>query len=188
MDIRVFNNKYNNLLLKNFIYIGLIAMLALINIYLVWIIGNKISDQKTVFIPPVKIDKEFWIKGDKVSPEYLQLVSQTIAFNVMNVDPKSVENNIVSILSLTYPEYIQQIKQILTKQYEYIIKNSIVRTFFMGGVDVTIPNVISINGMYKDIIGQKIVSSDRVSINVVYKIVQGRFYIVSIGTKFGEPR
>ena len=79
--------------------------------------------------------------------------------------------------------YYNQVKAELVSQNEYVIANSISRTFFLSAVNADKKGEIVVQGIIKDIIGDKVISSKPYLVNIGYKIEQGRFWINAIEIK-----
>lgn len=86
-------------------------------------------------------------------------------------------------MPLIDPAYYNQVKTELVAQNEYVIANSISRTFFLSAIDADSKGTIIVQGVMKDIIGDKVVNSNPYLINIGYKIEQGRFWINAIEVK-----
>ena len=101
----------------------------MIIIYLVWILSTRINEQKIVFMPPKVITQEMWVKGNEVSKSYLQDMGQFIASNLLNITKDNAKNNVDNIMHLIEPQFYNKVRTELIAQTEYIINNSISRTF-----------------------------------------------------------
>ena len=155
----------------------------MIIIYLVWILSTRINEQKIVFMPPKVITQEMWVKGNEVSKSYLQDMGQFIASNLLNITKDNAKNNVDNIMHLIEPQFYNKVRAELIAQTEYIINNSISRTFFVSSVNADTKGLIKVMGVIKDIIGDKVVNSENYIVEIGYKMEQGRFWINSIDSK-----
>jgi len=158
-----------------------IVLLAVI-VYQTILLGDKINNQRVVILPP-KITKPFWVSGNKISKVYLEQMGQFIAFYLFDVDTHTAKISVENILPYVEPNFYNKVKEILYSQVKYIIDNDIARVFYPSSIDVHKKGIIKVVGILKDIIGNKIVSSRQIELNIGYKIKEGRFWIVSIVSK-----
>ena len=167
---KFYKNKLDRYIFENITFRIITIALLMIIIYLVWILSTRINEQKIVFMPPKVITQEMWVKGNEVSKSYLQDMGQFIASNLLNITKDNAKNNVDNIIELI-------------AQTEYIINNSISRTFFVSSVNADTKGLIKVMGVIKDIIGDKVVNSENYIVEIGYKMEQGRFWINSIDSK-----
>lgn len=180
---KFYKNKLDRYIFENITFrITTIALLMII-IYLVWILSTRINEQKIVFMPPKVITQEMWVKGNEVSKSYLQDMGQFIASNLLNITKDNAKNNVDNIMHLIEPQFYNKVRAELIAQTEYIINNSISRTFFVSSVNADTKGLIKVMGVIKDIIGDKVVNSENYIVEIGYKMEQGRFWINSIDSK-----
>lgn len=183
MFSNVFKNKLDKYIFENINFRLVTTVLVLLIAYLTWIIVSRTDSQKIVFMPPKIISQEFWITGNEVSKSYLHEMAQFVIFNLLNITKHNASSNVDNIMPLIDPAYYNQVKTELVAQNEYVIANSISRTFFLSAIDADSKGTIIVQGVMKDIIGDKVVNSNPYLINIGYKIEQGRFWINAIEVK-----
>jgi len=179
----IFKNKLDKYIFENITFRFTTTALVLLIMYLIWIIVSRTDSQKIVFMPPKMVAQEFWITGNEVSKSYLHEMAQFVTFNLLNITKHNASSNVDNIMPLIDPAYYNQVKTELTAQNEYVIANSISRTFFLSAVDADTKGTIIVQGVMKDIIGDKVVNSKPYLVNIGYKIEQGRFWINAIETR-----
>ena len=180
---KFYKNKLDRYIFENITFRIITIALLMIIIYLVWILSTRINEQKIVFMPPKVITQEMWVKGNEVSKSYLQDMGQFIASNLLNITKDNAKNNVDNIMHLIEPQFYNKVRAELIAQTEYIINNSISRTFFLASVNADTKGLIKVMGVIKDIIGDKVVSSENYIVEIGYKMEQGRFWINSIDSK-----
>ena len=97
MLYKKFKLKFDNIINENITSRYIIAILAVIIIVQQYNISNAMTSQKTVFMPPKIIDREFWITGNIVSKAYLENMGEFITFNLFNVSKETVKRNIINL-------------------------------------------------------------------------------------------
>ena len=180
---KFYKNKLDRYIFENITFRIITIALLMIIIYLVWILSTRINEQKIVFMPPKVITQEMWVKGNEVSKSYLQDMGQFIASNLLNITKDNAKNNVDNIMHLIEPQFYNKVRAELIGQTEYIINNSISRTFFVSSVNADTKGLIKVMGVIKDIIGDKVVNSENYIVEIGYKMEQGRFWINSIDSK-----
>ena len=180
---KFYKNKLDRYIFENITFRIITIALLMIIIYLVWILSTRINEQEIVFMPPKVITQEMWVKGNEVSKSYLQDMGQFIASNLLNITKDNAKNNVDNIMHLIEPQFYNKVRAELIAQTEYIINNSISRTFFVSSVNADTKGLIKVMGVIKDIIGDKVVNSENYIVEIGYKMEQGRFWINSIDSK-----
>jgi len=175
-----YRNKMDRFIYENVTFRIVSLVLALVIVFLSWLIVARTGSEKIVFMPPKIVNQEFWIAGNEVSKGYLHEMGQFVSFNLMNITKENARNNIENILTLVDANFYEQIKTKLLKQMNYIIDNAISRTFFVSAIDADTKGVIKVYGVVKDIIADKVVRSEQSVLNINYDIKQGRFIINDI--------
>ncbi len=179
----IFKNKLDKYIFENITFRFITTALVLLIVFLIYIIISRTDSQKIVFVPPKMVTQEFWISGNEVSKSYLHDMAQFIVFNLLNITKHNASSNIDNIMPLIDAAYYNQVKTELVSQNEYVIANSISRTFFLSAVNADKKGEIVVQGIIKDIIGDKVISSKPYLVNIGYKIEQGRFWINAIEIK-----
>ena len=179
----IFKNKLDKYIFENITFRFITTILVLLVMYLSWIIVNRTDSQKIVFMPPKMVAQEFWITGNEVSKSYLHEIAQFITFNLLNITKHNASNNVDNIMPLIDPNNYNEVKTELTAQNEYVIANSISRTFFLSTIDADTKGEIIAQGIIKDIIGSRVVNSKPYLIKIGYRIEQGRIFINAIEVK-----
>lgn len=181
----VFKNKMDKFAVKNKTLTIAIICLSISVVYLSWALVSKVDEQKIVVVPPATNLKEFWIQGNQVSTSYLEMMADSIAYNVLNVtEYRNV--NVDFVLSLVPAEYIEKVRTSLLTQKNYILNNGLTQVFFINSYHTEQKGLIKVIGLLKRYVREKQVSSEVYSFYINYNISRGRFWLTSINLKRGK--
>ncbi|MBL8511840.1 MAG: type IV conjugative transfer system protein TraE [Betaproteobacteria bacterium] len=75
----------------------------------------SIGSMRTTIVPPV-IDRAFWVSGNKVSREYLELMGPFVASLILDVSPGSITYKRDQLLKWVRPEQHGEIKLRMDKE------------------------------------------------------------------------
>ena len=174
--------KLDKYIYENWTFRIVTLILSGVIVYQGILLSEKVNNQKVIVLPP-KVDKEFWVAGNVVSKSYLEQMGQFVAFYLFNIDKDTAKISIENILTYVEPKFYGEVKKMLLEQVNYIIENDISRVFYPSIIDVSKKGIIKVVGILKDIIGDKVVSSRQIELEIGYRINQGRFWIVSLKVK-----
>lgn len=174
--------KLDGYIYENWTFRIVTLILSGVIVYQGILLSEKVNNQRVVVLPP-KVDKEFWVAGNVVSKAYLEQMGQFVAFYLFNIDKDTAKVSVENILTYVEPKFYGEVKKMLYEQVNYITENDIARVFYPSMIDVSQKGIIKVIGILKDIIGDKVVSSRQVELEIGYKIKQGRFWIVSLKVK-----
>lgn len=173
-------NRDDRIGLENIASRYIIGFMSLIILWQTYILGARVTDQKTVFVPPKLATQEFWVSGQQVSTNYLSNMAEFIVFNLFNVTPENARANGGELLALVEPQFYGEVDRIVKTQLAYLTENQISRSLFIGKTDVSKPGNIVVEGLLREFIGDKLVSKQNVTITITYGIVQSRFWLRGI--------
>ena len=180
MDINFHKNKYDKFAVENMTSRFAIAFLIGLVIWQQIVISDRITGQRTVFMPPKIVAKSFWVSGDKLSYGYLENVAQFIIFNLFNVTPDNARDSSSNVLALVDPRFYKEVQDMIFQQIDYLVDNQIARTFYFSKVDPKKPGEIVVTGIIKDMISDKVISKYDVDVKIGYDVQQGRIMLTSI--------
>ncbi len=178
-----YKNKNDRFVYENTTLRFACLILAGLIVFLIWTIVARTDTERTVFLPPKIANQEFWVAGNEVSKTYLHEMGQFVSFNLLNITKENSTNNMENVLTLVAPEFYSIVKASLLEQTYYILDSGISRTFFVTGINADKKGLIVVNGIIKDILGDRVANSFKAEVNIGYKIMQGRFFIDEIGIK-----
>ena len=158
----------------------IIAILAIIVIWQQVVVLDRIENQKTLFMPPFIVDKEFWVTGNRVSSSFLEMQAEFIMFNAFNVTPNNAKRNAKNILAVTLSDFYDVVEEKLDKQILYLADNQISRVFYFSDTDTKTPGKITVTGVLKESIGNQAAGTYKVKVEISYSIVQSRFWLTGL--------
>jgi len=176
--------KLDKYVYENWTFRIVTIVLAGIIVFEGYLLSEKVNSERVVVLPP-KVSKPFWVASNIVSKSYLEQMGQFIAFYLFNVDSDTAKISVENILTYVEPEFYHKVKKMLYEQVRYITENDISRVFYPSKIEVQ-KGLIKVIGILRGIIGDKVVSSKQVELDIGYRIKQGRFWIVSLVVKEKE--
>ncbi|CUU89998.1 putative conjugative transfer protein TraE [Campylobacter hyointestinalis subsp. hyointestinalis] len=182
MDLIQYKDKLDKLNFENRTFKFISSVLSMTVLLEGILVVNRVNSEKIVVLPPVQQIKEFWIQGKQVSTSYLEMMSDVIIYNVINI-ASGKNPNIDFLLAMVPSEHYNEIRASITKQIKYVQDNGITQVFYTSGYNVDNKGLIAVKGTLKQIIGDKIVSSTQQTLFINYNIDYGRFWITGIALK-----
>lgn len=183
MNFKKFTHKTDDVIASNNsqrFAIAVLSAVILVEGALIWKLANS---QRTVFMPPASITKEFWIEGNAVSKTYLDMVLGHISENLMNITPANARKSMQSVLPLVKPQFYEEYKKQIAQQVEYIERNDISQTFYQQNIDYSRNGIGDVQGILVSVIGDKVISRKQVHMNIKYEVSDGKFTIINIALK-----
>lgn len=183
MNFKKFTNKTDDIIATNNSQRFAIAVLSAVILaegVLIWKLTNS---QRTVFMPPANITKEFWIEGNAVSKTYLDMVLGHVSENMMNITPSNARKSMNTVLPLVKPQFYEEYKKQIAQQVEYIERNDISQTFYQQNIDYSKNGIGDVQGILVSVIGDKVISRKQVHMNIRYEVSDGKFTILNIALK-----
>jgi type IV conjugative transfer system protein TraE len=146
------------------------------------IIFNMYKNHKIVFLPPFNATQEFSIAGKKLSKEYMTQIGKYISSSIYTISPANAQEQLYSLLPLFSADSYHKYKAHFNKMAKDLHENELSHVFYFSNVKIDKPNVLTIVGQRKSIIGNKIVSYKNMSINVNYRVNdRSKFEIIELG-------
>lgn len=188
MDKKIFQAKTDTTLAQNNTLRFALAAVCMLALGEGIIIGWLASTQRTVFMPPTNITKEFWIEGNAVSKTYLDMVIGHIAETMLNLTPENAEKSMSSVLPLVKPNFYEEYKKQISRQAAYLAENSITQTFYLQNIDYSHNNVADVQGVLSSVVGDKVISSKQIHFKVTYHVSGGKFEVLNISLKDNQQQ
>jgi conjugal transfer pilus assembly protein TraE len=188
MDKKTFVAKRDSVLAQNNTFRFALMIVSVLALGEGGIIGWLTSTQRTVFMPPVTLTKEFWIEGNAVSKTYLDMVIGHIAETMLNLTPENAEKSMSSVLPLVKPSFYQEYKKQIAKQAAYLVENTITQTFYLQNIDYSRNGVADVQGILSSIVGDKVISTKQIHFKVTYHVSGGKFEVLNISLKDNQQQ
>ncbi len=136
--------------------------------------------EKTIFVPAT-LDKSFWIRGDEMSPEYIEQMGNYVCQLMLNVTPVSYEYQGRFLLAIADPRAYSTLRHRIALTGA-ILKRDSVSTFFEGRQVVTdakkYPNRVAFSGNLVTMMSDKKVASFAKVFMVEVGMVAGKTVVV----------
>ena len=163
-------------------FVAIVQSLTIV--FLVFVIVSKTNSQRTVFLPPQKAYKEFWVSGNQLSKSYKEMIGIYISYTLLNIQKHNVDSSLANLMPFVDSSAYKDVTLQLKKLYEYITFNNVSRTFYYSFMEYSkaksIQNFLYVHGSIKDSIQDKVISTKKVILKIGYKIDFGMFKITSI--------
>jgi conjugal transfer pilus assembly protein TraE len=156
---------------------------AVVIIFLVYTIVERTNTQKTVFLPPQKAYKEFWVSGNQLSKSYKEMVGIYISYTLLNIQKNNIESSLANLMPFVDSSSYKDVTLQLKKIYNYIAFNNVSRTFYYSYTKYPIignQKFLYLYGSIKDTIQDKVISTKKIILKIGYKVDFGMFKIKSI--------
>lgn len=168
--------KEENRLMKLAVFI--LALALFIESILIYRTANT---QKIIVLPP-RVDREFWVAGDKVSNSYLEQVALYVADRMLSVSPENVDYSFDTIMGFmtTDPQYVKTLKEKFIELARVVKVNNVSQVFYPLKVDFRKDNELVISGILKKLTGNILMGESKPYLKLQYKINNGRLTITNI--------
>lgn len=93
--------------------------LAVSNLLLVFLVLTSQTPEKTIVVP-ADVNKQFWVQGDKVSPEYLEQMAAYFANNLLTYNPENATGQFETVLRFADPRANMALRKALTADLDDI--------------------------------------------------------------------
>jgi conjugal transfer pilus assembly protein TraE len=152
---------------------GLLAANALLAVTL----AGTDTTEKTIITPPT-IERQFWVKGSEVSPEYLEDIARFLSTLVGNSTPKSIDMNIEIFLRYVAPESYGDIRSRMKVQADRLKRDDISTAFYPVAYQTRpAQRQTVITGDFVTMVGKQRISSVRRSWRYDYSFTSGRLWV-----------
>lgn len=177
MRIGKFKEKWENLRMENKLLKASILILV-IGFLIEGAMVIYINKSSRTIIVPAYLDRQFYVSGDKASPEYIEMMTKYAVELLSNYTPETVEERVGEFLRFIEPSYYHQLAvelQALAKEE----KGYGVSQFFIPQRLILEGNSVAVIGIAKRFIQDKEVKTASVKYRIGFEINKGRYEIVS---------
>jgi conjugal transfer pilus assembly protein TraE len=116
-------------------YLVLSGGLVILCLVLSVLCFSLMNREKIVLVPP-QIERNFWVSGSQVSPEYLSEMTAFFAWLRLNMTADSADHQRDLLLRYTDPRYYGELKNALISEHDRIIAQHISMAFYPVNVKV----------------------------------------------------
>ena len=158
-----------------YLFIGSLVMNALL---VMTLLVHRPAPQ--TIIVPTALRETFWIKGSRVSNNYLAEMTRYFSDLRLTISPDSAQFQLKTLLRYVDPAVYGRVKDALLIQLKTLQKNNLSMTFYPDSVKVNAQSLTaSISGELRHMVGDKTTLSRHVSYQVHYRIHQGRLMLLA---------
>jgi len=168
----------NNKLLK--LVIIILGIGLIFNGFVSYMLSKR---ARTIIVPPI-VNKQFEISGEKLSGEYVAMMSRYIVGLIYNYNPDTARASFEEALSLWDPDSYPDRKKEFYDILETIRTAHISSSFYVQGVRIDDKKrEIEIQGQKKQYANDHIIKNAPETYTLKYKNINGRFYIESLNQR-----
>lgn len=152
--------------------------MLLSNLALVFFLYQIQSVEKTIVMPP-NFDRPFYIKGNEISPSYVEQMTQYFAQQRLTYNTKNAGVRFDSLLTFFSPSSYPVMQASFTNEARRIARNNISSVFHP--ISISIDGMVAIiEGELVGMIGSRIVSRKIKNYRFEYSYQNGIFSILSL--------
>jgi conjugal transfer pilus assembly protein TraE len=137
-------------------------------------------NEKVIVLPP-EVKREFWAKGNRFSPEYLEEQAVYMIHLALDVNQVSYPYNTEILMRYADVNTCSYLREKFEKHYKTLRSNDASTRFDVK--DVTVypeKNKVHITGVMNNFVGSKPISSKQETYEVEFKIFRGRLFLKDI--------
>jgi len=183
MTEKKYHNKYNALLKRERILMiscGILALALGVQSFATYKLS---ASQKTVFLPPFPIEKEVWVHGNQVSFSYLETMGKLIANTLLNINPRTAQEQLYSLLVFVAPDKYAEFKSEFQKQIAHYVDNELSTVFYPSQITAKDDTIVVV-GQMREIVGDKVLRGGYLELWISYKILDnGKFEFTNLERK-----
>lgn len=147
------------------------------NVMLCAKVASTSTQEKTIITPPV-IEKAFWVHGNKVSPEYLEMMATYFAGLALTYTKDNIEGQTALFLRFTDPEAHGVLSAQLSAEAEKIRRNNLSSVFYPVQVRVRDQDQrVAVTGDLVTMVGEQITGRRRATFALHMSYRNGRLYV-----------
>ena len=135
------------------------------------------TQEKTIVTPPV-LEKAFWVQGEKVAPEYLEMMATFFAGLALSYTKDNIEGQVALFLRYTDPEAHGELATRLNAEAEKIRRNNLSSVFYPVEVRVREKSQqIAITGDLVTMVGEQVTGRRRAVFALRLHYRNGRLFV-----------
>ena len=134
------------------------------------------KQEKIIILPP-ELKREFWVEGNKFSPEYLEEQAVYMIHLALDVNQVSYPYNMEILMRYADMETCNYLREEFEKNHKKLKQNDASTRFDVK--DVTVypeRNKVYIQGTMHNFIGSKVIKTKQETYMVEFKVFKGRLF------------
>ncbi|MBF0208379.1 MAG: type IV conjugative transfer system protein TraE [Oligoflexia bacterium] len=156
MDKKIYSSLIENATLNVRTWQRVTACVLISNLILVIYLVSADRSEKTIVVPP-GLKEEFWIKGNEVSPLYIEQMAKYFFQLLLTYNKKNVQGQYNDFLHYMRPEKYGAMKAVLMSDVDRITRNELGSAFYPMKSTVSKMRA-EVEGEQVGIVGDKVVS------------------------------
>lgn len=160
-------------------YLYLTYALSAATLLLLLMLLKLIGHERTVLLP-LEIESPFWVTQTHVSDNYLNDMSRTFAWLLLNTTPNIVSQQQATLLRYVHPNSYSSVKAKLDQDAEQIKRENITSAFYPSAQTIDTENMhVTLQGELHLRAGQGEVIKQHPTYYLQYKYQQGRLWLTA---------
>jgi len=160
-------------------YQRLTYVLAAVMLLLLLMLFKLIGHERTVLLP-LQVESPFWVSQTQVSDSYLNEMTRTFAWLLLNTTPNIVGQQQATLLRYVHPKDYSSVKAKLDQDAEQIKRENITSTFYPSNQTIDSENLhVTLQGQLHLRAGQGEVIKQDNTYHLQYKYQQGRLWLAA---------
>lgn len=144
------------------------------------------TQEKTIITPPV-LEKAFWVQGEKVAPEYLEMMATFFAGLALSYTKDNIEGQVALFLRYTDPEAHGELATRLNAEADKIKRNNLSSVFYPVEVRVREKSQqIAITGDLVTMVGEQVTGRRRTVFSLRLTYRNGRLFVAEFNEASDE--
>ncbi len=158
--------------------LGLVAVLLTI---LVILSSCLLFRSERVIVLPPEVRREFWVEGNRFSPEYLEEMAVYFLHLSLDVNQTTLPYNTEILARYSDTETANYLKEKYERDIKKLKENDASTTFEVKEVTVfPDPNIVRAEGILKHYVGSKCIKERSAIYEVSFKTYRGRLFFKEI--------
>ena len=144
------------------------------------------TQEKTIVTPPV-LEKAFWVQGEKVAPEYLEMMATFFAGLALSYTKDNIEGQVALFLRYTDPVAHGELATRLNAEAEKIRRNNLSSVFYPVEVRVRDKTQqVAITGDLVTMVGEQVTGRRRAVFALRLSYRNGRLFVAEFNEATDE--
>lgn len=161
------------------------GLMLVSNLLLVIYMFNVSTAEKTIIVPP-NIERPFTVRGDEVSPEYVEQMTQYFSQQLLTYQKKNARHRFESVLHYAAPRQYAVMRATFDNEARRIERNDIASVFYPMGISIDRLTAV-IHGELVGMVGSRVVSRKDKAYRFQYQYQGGHFSVVSFTEVRKDP-
>ncbi len=179
MKFDVYLSRMSNIYAENRLLKFAVVVMCVMSIYSMYALNRAVRYQKVILVPSF-IDERIVISGDDAHESYIKLFAQNSANYLLSYTPQTCEGQFSELLKFIHPSQYAAYKESFAKILKTTRDLQVTSNFYVSSLEVNRKkNKITVHGMRHRYTGVTLIAKTAELHEIIYRIVNGRFSIVT---------